>query len=115
MAAITGVALRFLIPWLIGGGGRDNLNMWLNFGLFMEQITLICIGLALFNLIPVTPLDGSHIISSILPNEKARKYDMFMAHNGMFIFLGLIFLGNQILPVIIGPPARFLWRLFTGM
>ena len=81
---------------------------------FLIMLTMINLGLALFNLIPIAPLDGSHIISALLPHKKAMAYDDFMARNGMWCFLGLIFLGQHILPVILGPPRSFLWHLFTG-
>ena len=81
---------------------------------FLIILTFINISLAIFNLIPVAPLDGSHILSALLPIEQARAYDYFMMRNGMFVFLGLILLGNRILPFILGPPSSFLWHLFTG-
>ena len=36
----------------------------------------INIFLALFNLIPIPPLDGSHILAILLPRELARLYDL---------------------------------------
>lgn len=83
--------------------------------LFTVILVEINIGLALFNLIPVYPLDGSHIISALLPYELARRYDYFMAQHGMLMFIGLIFLGNRIFPVLIGIPARFLFHAFVGL
>ena len=81
---------------------------------FAVRLVVVSISLALFNLIPVTPLDGSHILSALLPYEMARRYDYFMAHNGMFVFLGLILMGSKIFPYILWPPADFLFGLFTG-
>lgn len=101
-AAVTGTVIRFA-----GGHMGDNVFE------FVWLITLISIGLALFNLIPISPLDGSHIISSLLPYEQAKRYDHFMARNGMLLFVGLIVLGNYIFPVLLGPPRVFLVRLFT--
>lgn len=83
--------------------------------LFTMILVQINIALALFNLIPVHPLDGSHILSALLPYESARRYDYFMARNGMYVFLGLILLGGQILPFVIGKPAMFLFHLFVGL
>ena len=83
--------------------------------MFMLILLQVNIGLALFNLIPIHPLDGSHIMSSLLPYESARKYDYFMARHGMLAFIGLIVLGNRIFPIIIGIPARFLMHAFVGI
>ncbi|MEN6357198.1 MAG: site-2 protease family protein [Armatimonadota bacterium] len=82
---------------------------------FLFVITLISIALAIFNLIPIAPLDGSHIVSSLLPVEQARRYDMFMARYGFIIFLALIFLAPDILRSIMEPPSRFLLHLFVGV
>jgi Zn-dependent protease len=86
---------------------------------FLGLLTLISIGLAIFNLIPIAPLDGSHIISSLLPIERARRYDMFMGRYGMLIFIALILMGTgghgpDILGMILDPPRRFLWALLAG-
>ena len=71
--------------------------------------------LAIFNLIPIPPLDGSHILSALLPYPAARKYDMFAGQYGMFLLLALIILPNDPLRHIIGPPYNLLWHLFTGL
>lgn len=103
-AVVVGLMLRF---W------GDTMSKPLMF--FFLMLLMRSIGLALFNLIPVSPLDGSHIVSSLLPYQLARRYDYFMARNGMLVFLGLILLGGQVLPVIIGVPARFLFNLLVGV
>lgn len=106
-AAVVGTVLRF---------EGENIRFILNGSvlLFMGMLVLINIGLALFNLIPVAPLDGSHILASMLPYKMSNSYNSFMARNGMWIFLALIFLGNKILPVLLERPSNFLWRLFIG-
>jgi len=81
---------------------------------FLNALVMFGIVLALFNLIPLGPLDGSHIISSLLPIESARKYDRFNMQYGIWIMLGIIFLGRDILPIVIGIPAELLRWLFTG-
>jgi len=84
-----------------------------------NMFVVINLALALFNLIPVAPLDGSHIMSSLLPVDKARRYDIFMAQYGFILLLGLVMMGPMlhiyILSSIIEPPLRFLYRLFTGI
>lgn len=69
--------------------------------------------LALFNMIPVPPLDGSKVLSSLLPYDSARRYDYFMGRYGFFILLGILFTG--ILRFVIGPPRDILFTLLTGM
>jgi len=116
LAAVVGTLMRVIV-WLARSSTIPALHssVMVNVVTFLILITVINIGLAIFNLIPIAPLDGSHILSALLPHESARRYDYFMAQYGMIMFFGLIFLGADLLPAMIGPPAKFLMRLFTGM
>lgn len=74
---------------------------------FMEPlVTVFCIfltlniTLAVFNLIPVPPLDGSHILESFLPYEMAQAYDQIRPW-GFILLLALMWLG--VFAIIIGP------------
>ena len=58
--------------------------------LFMP-IILLNVVLAIFNLIPVHPLDGAKILVGLLPAETAREADVFLKRYGMIILLFLIF------------------------
>ncbi len=63
----------------------------------------INIGLAVFNLLPVPPLDGSKILMGILPHRQALAYSRIEPY-GFFILMGLILLRVTdfiIYPVII--------------
>ncbi len=102
-AAIMGTLLRFYAH-----------AMPLGLLTFAATLTIISISLALFNLLPIGPLDGSRIVASLLPINKAEGYNRFMAQYGLLIFLGLIFLAPRVLPIILGPPREMLWHLFTG-
>lgn len=78
--------------------------------LFLNFIITINIGLALFNLIPVPPLDGSKIISYFT----SAKYEMFLAQNQMMIsiiFMAVIFSG--ILSIPLGIVNGWIYDLFA--
>ena len=62
-------------------------------------LELYNIMLALFNLIPVHPLDGSKIILALLPQSTAYEYESFMSRYGLFILIALIFPWNGSSPV----------------
>lgn len=71
----------------------------------------INIGLALFNLLPIPPLDGSRILAGILPSPLAYIYLRY-EYLGFIFLVALVFtglVGKIILPVIIT-----LTRLFLG-
>ena len=66
--------------------------------------------LALFNLIPIPPLDGSRILGSLLPLKMEANYYRIERY-GMFIIIALLFFGffNLLFPLI-----NFLVKLVTG-
>ncbi|MFI3227223.1 MAG: site-2 protease family protein [Clostridia bacterium] len=53
---------------------------------FLNTTAIISVGLGVFNLIPIPPLDGSHILIPLLP----RKQQLFMIQNAQFIQFALI-------------------------
>jgi len=55
-------------------------------------ITIIFINvmLAIFNLVPIYPLDGSKIAQAILPKQMALEYEIFMRRYGNLVLIGLI-------------------------
>lgn len=67
--------------------------------------------LAALNLLPLPPLDGGNILSSLLPRELAIKFS-YIAPFGFFILLFLAAFG--ILGFIIDFPANFLVSLISG-
>lgn len=63
--------------------------LWLNAAL--AQVLIINIILAIFNLVPIYPLDGSKIMLAFLPRDMAHEYDLIMHRYGMLILILLIF------------------------
>ncbi len=76
-----------------------------NFAVFMfiQMMVLINIGLAVFNLVPIPPLDGSKLIYPILPRSLLQKY-FWLERYGMFVLMALLFLGvlQRIMTPIVG-------------
>ena len=77
----------------------------------LSIIILLQIILAVFNLIPVHPLDGSHILSALLPVDKARKLDAIYQQYGLMLLLLVIILGRETIWSVV----RTLWALLLGM
>lgn len=83
----------------------------------ISPFILLNISLAVFNLIPIHPLDGGKILIGLLPPQKARGVDLFLNRFGVILLFFLIFPvfgGIPILNRVIFPIINFLFRLLTG-
>ena len=58
---------------------------------FLQYTSLMSIGLGLFNLIPIPPLDGSNILMCLLPNRAAAKYSRIRYYS-QYIILAIVIL-----------------------
>jgi Zn-dependent protease len=66
---------------------------------FLFAALEINVLLAVFNLIPIPPLDGSHVLRHLMPESVRRAYDMI----GWFGLLALIYFGGGILERLMDP------------
>lgn len=88
-----------------------SIPAWTVGGLVLEFIVIINLLLAVFNLVPVPPLDGSRVVSGLLPKEYAAYYNKLEPF-GIFILIGLLALG--LIDKIILPIVSFLSSLLLG-
>lgn len=95
LAAASFLPLAFLKPAVMMLGA----SVWIN------------ILLAVFNLIPIPPLDGSRIMAGVLSPEQARAY-MRLEPFGFIILLGLFYTG--IIPKLTWPIIMYANRLLLG-
>lgn len=101
VALVFGLSLRF-IPW---GASIYAFNLIQVFGL----IAIINILLAVFNLIPIPPLDGSKILFAVLPH-RFEYIQRALEQYGMFIIIFFIFFLFQfIIPIV-----YFIFKLIVG-
>ena len=127
---LSNLALAFLvaIPVKLGllgwsGATLGRANFVLTGGLregisdIVGMVILFNLLLAIFNLIPLPPLDGSKVVGGLLPESMAEGYAKFERF-GPLILLGIILgdylLGWGILWNVIGPIVRILISLATG-
>ena len=106
------LALVFALGIRFFGGALDPALMEA-FGI----IVLLNIVLAIFNLIPVPPLDGSKILSTLLPYPLAQGYERFRGAmeqlgvlGGTFVLLLLFYMLSPYFSVVV----RFFFTLLTG-
>ena len=99
-ALVCGVLINIAPEFFLGGGA---------FTRFMIGMLSINIGLGVFNLIPIPPLDGSKVLAMFLPPDAMDAY-FFLERYGMFIILILATTG--IIGRIMEPIFSLLIRLF---
>lgn len=75
---------------------------------FIFLMIVINIGLAVFNLIPIPPLDGSKLLYPLLPRFLLEKY-FWLERYGFFVLMILLALG--VVQAIMGPVVMFFLRL----
>jgi Zn-dependent protease len=80
-------------------------------GEFGALVVWINVILAVFNLIPIPPLDGSRILESLLPPREAFTFSRLQPYGTLLLLLLLYtgFVGH-----VLGPAARWLYAVAMG-
>jgi Zn-dependent protease len=117
MAIVCGLALKFLMP-IVYGGSLANSNV-ADIIMQMLEVTLMAnIGLFAFNLIPLFPLDGHHILREVLPRRMQPAFMNWQMRVGPLALMALIFLPRLISIVTHKPafnPISILYRYALRM
>ena len=87
-----GANIVMAVCWLFVMIIAINMNIAVLIEMGRIGILVNCV-LAVFNLLPIPPLDGSRVISALLPNRLAYQYNQLEQY-GLYILLGLMFLGG---------------------
>jgi len=112
LVALAGPAANFLTAllsmfiWgiLVKAGAGNDIVVY-----FLQMLIMLNLGLGVFNLIPVPPLDGSKVLGAIMPDElyfKVMQYESY----GAIILMLLLYLG-----VLSRPMAVLRTLLWNGM
>jgi len=111
LVGIAGPGSNFLIALLLGMIVRffGQEGFLVNLSTFLSLIVLVNIWLALFNLIPLPPLDGSKILMGLSPFSWQRSL-VNLERMGFFTLLIALFLAMTFLPYL----ASFIFRLIIG-
>jgi len=106
----TGAAIVLGAIALVAPGGRPIVkevvtgvvfsnSLLVPLSLLLYELMRINIFLGVFNLIPVPPLDGSHVLRHFLSESIRRVYDMV----GIFGLIALVYVGGDLLRRLILP------------
>ena len=118
LAFVLALPLRFhLVTFTPQRLSLAGLIVYFSAGTLFQMLVTLNLLLALFNLIPISPLDGSRLWQIILPN---RLYYLWVRYEifGVFVVVGLVladaWLRTGILNNLLGPPLHMLWGPFVG-
>ncbi len=129
VAGLAGIPIKlgivpFFHPFVNPGDAAFWARVWSDspenlIGLFLGTIVLLNVILAVFNFVPIPPLDGFRVLVGVVPANLSRDLARFEAW-GPGILLLLFFVpflsGGDFNPLfdVMGPPIEFLLRLFAG-
>ena len=99
------VALVVLLAYNSFVGGMSTGVYWV-----LYLIIEYNIGFAIFNMIPLPPLDGSHVLKQLLPYHLQHKLDGFERYS--FLIL-IVLLMTPVLSMILVPCRELVWTLFS--
>lgn len=103
--SLAGPAANFImaVMWLVFGALMIFLNVDEEFPTRVAQAGIVTNLLIMaFNLLPIPPLDGGRVVTSMLPHSLAYKFARIEPY-GFFIVLALVFLkvvGYWVIPVM---------------
>lgn len=100
LAIIATILLRTILPYQI-----------------LSYLIIINVSLAIFNLIPIPPLDGSKILFNLLPPPESYQWEQVLSRYSLPILLIALFLpinGSSLLSLIMSPAVNFVLKLLIS-
>lgn len=106
---MSNISLALFFGFIVRLSGNPETFYMANLLAMMQYVVIINLTLAVFNLIPIPPLDGSHVLGAFLPNyENAMRALPWTIQ--ILALLALINIGGGFISAIVG----FLFTLITG-
>ena len=98
---IIAIAAALALRAMPGAGAAEDFNVLTPLNMIATEALLLNVLLAVFNMLPIPPLDGGQILMALLPPRIAGQLG-FLYEYGFLILMGLLVTG--ILGYLIGPP-----------
>ena len=96
-----------LVMATFGGGLAEGVPSGLQAGILLAILAIeINLSLCIFNLLPIPPLAGSHIVRNMLPYTAGQSYDRI---GGWVSYLLMIFVGRYVMMAFLGPALRLVY------
>ncbi|MBW6526320.1 site-2 protease family protein [Sphingomonas sp. RHCKR7] len=117
LALVGAVLLGALTPSLYGIA-PGSLTAFVAANLL--NFVIINVFLAIFNLIPLPPFDGGHVVAGLLPERLAQRWDQ-LARYGLLLFILLLLVlpsivpGANVVQRLVAPPAQALTEWYLGL
>jgi Zn-dependent protease len=112
-AIVAGIFLRNLIPSIVTFD--QAMSGFYSTLLVVIVLTVIYgVGLAIFNILPIPPLDGSRVLYGLLPERQAYAYSRFEPY-GVMVLFALFLFGGRTFSVVIWYPVSIITELISGL
>lgn len=110
--AAAGISANLFIAFFFGlllrfssGSGASG-----SFVSIISSIVLVNLGLAIFNLVPIPPLDGSKILFSLLPDSFYQFVSFMEQYSLVLILVFIVFFAGSLYPIL-----AYIYHLITGI